>query len=300
MFDILIPIHMPAEAGFAGESDRGNRVFNGEIGFKFGPWAASFHEMQDRRYIIVRLGLDREEASGKLPHLLARIARASALLDVSMRPVDGDLVVLASGQRADLKNISLFPTGEMPYVGFGDGSFFVKLPIGMLSDALDETVPDGKETAFKLFADVDFEATTASRFVTLSTIMELLAERGTRDAEAIKLVDRWIAEAGSASRPDLAQALVSTMRTESIGSAIARVVRDAGLGAGCDEEHVVVLEKRARDANRKRGALLHRGTSISVEELSALRAVVRLLLVGAAEGTPFTPIGNRVWARIDE
>jgi hypothetical protein len=212
-FDILIPVHMPPEAGFSGESGRGGRVFNGEIAFKFGQWAASFHEMRGRRYFIVRLGLDEDGASKTLPALLARIARASVLLDVSIRPVDGELVVLGSGQRADLKNISLFPAGEMPYVGFGDGSFFVKLPISMLSDALDEEVSESKETALKLFADVDFEATTASRFVVLSTVVELLAERRARDAAALELVDRWIEEAGSASRQDLVQALTPTCGT---------------------------------------------------------------------------------------
>lgn len=301
MFDVLIPIQMPTEAGFTGESGRGGRALNGEIAFTFGPWPASFHEMEGKRYIIVRLGFNQDEAIGKLPRLFARLARASAVLDVSIRPVGKDVVVLKSGERANLKNISLFPAGEMPCVEFRDGSYSLQLPISMFSDALNEQVPEANETALRLFADVDFEATTASRFVVLSTVIELLAERQTRDAAALELVERWIDEAGSASRQDLAQALASNMRRESIGSAIGRIVRDAGFAAGCDEEINTSFQKQAREANKKRGALLHRGNSVSVEELSALRAVVRLLLVGKIQGTPFTPIGNRLWAaRIDD
>lgn len=299
MFDVLIPIQMPTETGFTGESGRGGRGLNGEIAFTFGQWPASSHEMEGKRYIIVRLGLDRNEAIGKLPELFARLARASAVLDISIRPVGKDVVVLGSGERADLKNISLFPAGEMPYVEFRDGSFSVQLPISMFSDALSEPVPEVKENALKLFADVDFEATTASRFVVLSTVVELLAERQTRDDAALKLVDRWIDEASTASRQDLVQALTSNMRHESIGSAIGRIVREAGSAAGCDEVANVTFQKQARDANKKRGALLHRGNSVSVEELSALRAVVRLVLVGEIKGTPFTPIGNRRWVRTD-
>lgn len=300
MFDALIPIHMPPEAGFAGESGRGGLGFNGEIAFAFGAWAASLHKVQDARYMIVRLGLGQDEATRTVPELIRRIARASAVLDVSIRPAGRDIVVLKSGQRAVLKQISLFPAGEMPYIDLRGGSFSIEMPVEMFSDALMEDGSQSDERAVRMFADVDFEATTESRFVVLSTIVELLAERRSRDPVALGLVDRWIEEAISSSREDLAQALTSNMRTESTASAIRHAVGTAAARAGCREEVIVSMQKKARDANRKRGALLHRGTSVSVAELSELRAVVRLLLVGATEGTPFTPIGNRLWAHIDD
>ena len=293
-FDLLIPIHLPAEAEFNGSSGRGGARLNEEVAFAFGDYPASLHKLGDRRYIVVRLGLAEPDVKKLWPHLRAQIAIAAAILDVSIRPIGGEMAVLASGERADLDRISLFPAGETPYAMVGHESYSIGLPASVLSKALSER-PDieGREVAFQVFADVDFEATTASRFVLLSTILELLAVRQLRDENALALLDRWANQAKEASRPDLEQALAS-IRNESIGSAIARLVRDAAVLAGCSESDVQSFQKRARNAYRKRSALLHSGVYVSKEELASLRSIVRLVLVGKSTGTPFTVIGTVV------
>lgn len=51
----------------------------------------------------------------------------------------------------------------------------------------------------------------------------------------------------------------------------------------------------ARKAYGKRSGLLHKGKSITVEDLTNSRAVVRLILTGRLEATVFTQIGVRQW-----
>ncbi|WBU61210.1 hypothetical protein [Paracoccus albus] len=100
-----------------------------------------------------------------------------------------------------------------------------------MSAALGEGLSvDDNAGAFRLFSDVDFEATPDRKFVLLSTILELLSERKARDNQAQKLLDKWKADAIGAKRQDLAQA-VDLMRSQSIGSSIFELVSEAAKGS---------------------------------------------------------------------
>jgi len=293
LFDLLVPIHMPMEAGFVGPSPRQHFRFNGEVGFSFDKWPASFHESGKHRYLIIRIGKPQREIENLLPGIRGTIAAAAAVLDISIRPSSRE-VVLTSGASADINNISLFPHGTMPHIEYHDGATNVFLPAEALTEAtsIDESRPRAPEQALRVFADVDFEATATSRFILLSTILELLAARQPRDKSALAMMKRWEAEAKEAARPDVAEA-VRTIFSESIGSAIARLVREAAIAADCTEEMQDSFEDQARQAYRRRGALLHRAAPVTTDELASLRAVVRLVLVGKTTGTGFSPVGNR-------
>lgn len=298
MFDILIPVAIPHQVGFRGPSPRGNIRRNGEVGFEFGKWPASFHSTSDgARYFIVRAGVTRDEFESVWPEMFRKIAVGAAVLDLSLRPVSGEVIVSNSGRVADLASINLFPSGEMPSVKFeDDDNFGLVAPPEVLTAAMgDDRNISAPLEALRIFSDVDFETTSSSRFILLSTILELMADRRERDASALKLIDQWRTEATKLGRHDLAQA-VRLMRQESIGSAISRMVQDAAVQNGLAEEQQREFRTLANEAYRKRSALLHQGTAITTEELASLRKVVRLILVGETKGTAFTFIGNRLWA----
>lgn len=294
-YDLLVPLEMPKQATFnSGPHSRAPGI-NNETAFRFATWNASFHEFGEIRYIVLRLGLPLVRLRELLPTIFLKIARASVALDVSIRPVSPPLTVLSKGERADLDQLSAIPSGGTPMAQHRSSSFQVGLPVEMLSNALGEGLSvDDNAGAFRLFSDVDFEATPDSKFVLLSTILELLSVRKARDKQAQELLDKWKTDARKAKRQDLAHA-VDLMRSESIGTSIFELVSEAAKAAGCEEKVAKAFSESARDAYRKRGKLLHAGVSVSKEELSTLRSIVRLVLVGDTKGTPFTPIGNGKW-----
>ena len=298
-YDLLVPLEMPKQATFnAGAHSRVPGI-NNEIAFRFATWNASFHEFGEIRYIVLRLGLPLVRIRELLPTIFLRIARASVTLDVSIRPVSPPLTVLSKGEHADLDQLSAIPSGGTPMVRHKSSSFQVGLSVELLNDALSKGLSvDDNAGAFRLFSDVDFEATPDSKFVLLSTILELLSARQAGEKPAQKLLNKWRADAMEARRQDLAQAF-DLMRSESIGTLIFRLVSKAAKAAGCEEKVAKSFSESARDACRKRGKLLHAGVSVSKDELSALRSIVRLVLVGDTKGTPFTPIGNGEWEEGD-
>ncbi len=295
LFDLLLPIEMPAEAGFTGRSGRGPHAFNGEAAFAFGVYEASFHACGGKRYFLIRLTKPRSSIEAELPELRRRLARASVMLDVSIRANDGELLELVSGERADLDFAYAFPAGEMPHVMAGDDSVTFRMDVAVLSDALAHA-PWSRdiERAARIFVDIDFEASDESRYVLLSTILELLADRRDRDGDALGRITGWTDEAAKAGRQDLAEAL-KLMRAESIGTAICRLVVESAQRAGCSDEESEALRKQARDAYRGRSALLHGGTPITPDQLARLRGIVRLVLTGNRSPTFFTQVGNRQW-----
>jgi hypothetical protein len=297
LFDLLLPIEIPQQAGFVGDG-RAGHYLNEEVPFSFGQYQASIHRLEQRRYIVVRLGLPKDALAAALDDVLKSLARASVALDISIRAIPGEVIHAVVGSRPDLKAVTFFPAGERPLVQFRSGSYSISLPTTFLSDALSSNLPDEERRAkaFEIFCDIDFESSSTSRYALLSAILELLADRQERDGPALEMIDRWIAEAAAASRQDLVEAL-RLQKTESIGSSIGRVVEAAALSAGCSPETVQDYRKSAREAYRKRSRLLHAGVSISTSELAKLRAIVRLVLTGQREGTPFTPIANMHWGK---
>lgn len=294
-FDLLVPLEIPASVDFVGRSARHPVALNGEIGFSFADWDASFHRLEQRAYLIVRVNCAESDLEARLKTVLHRLSWAAVRLDISMRPIRTQIQMVPSGGHVDLANISAFPAGETPLASVKSGSYSIGMPATELSSALAD-VPAGEPfaEALRVFSDVDFEISLAARFISLSTILELIAVRAERDPEAHDLLKRWINEANTLGRGDLANAL-DAMRVESIGAAIARMVDAAARSAGCIEEEVVELKKRARAAYRRRSSVLHEGKRVTKAELAALRSVVRLLLIGELRGAAFTPIANKQW-----
>lgn len=295
LYDLLLPVELPPEANFVGKSGREPHAFNNETGFNFGVYQASFHTCGGKRYVLIRLAKSREAIEVELLDLRRRIARASVSLDLSIRAQEGGLHVLGSGEPADLDFVHIFPAGEMPRVAAGEESLTFQVDVSVLSAALAKAPPPlDIERAAQMFTDVDFEESSESRYVLLSTILELLAKRQDRDVEALNMIECWSKEAEAAGRADLVQALKG-MRAESIGSAISRLVTEAATRAGCNKAEIEQARKQARTAYGKRGALLHGGAPISTTQLSSLRSIVRLVLTGERTPTFFTSIGNRHW-----
>jgi hypothetical protein len=295
LFDLLIPVRLPEKTEFHGASWRGPYAFNNEIGFQFGEHEASFHRSNRRHYIIIRLGLPHDAVLALVPEIRARVAQAAVELDLSIRPLAGPIETLRSGGRADLDCINLVVAGEMPSVIYDDNLYSIGADVSIFSQALAETPRPGDfEGALRIFGDVDFEATRESRFILLSTVLELLAVRQARDDGALAIIDTWSADATAKGRGDLVEAL-RTIKSESIGSSIARLVWDVARDAGCSEAEADEFVRNARKAYGKRGALLHSGKRVTIEDLTTIRTIVRLILTGKLTGTGFTQIGVRQW-----
>lgn len=295
LFDLLIPVRLPEKAEFHGASWRGPYAFNNEIGFQFGEHKASFHRSDRRNYIIIRLGLPHDAVLAHVPEVMARLAQAAVELDLSIRPLAGPIATLQSGGRADLDCINLVVAGEMPSIFYDDNLYSISADVSIFSQALAETPRPGDFAGvLRIFGDVDFEATRESRFILLSTVLELLAARKARDDEALAIIDTWSADAAAKGRGDLVEAL-RTMRFESIGSSIARLVGSSAREAGYSETEADEFVCDARKAYGKRGALLHSGKRVTIKDLTIMRAIVRLILTGKRTGTGFTQIGVRQW-----
>ncbi|AIC29753.1 hypothetical protein IE4771_PB00018 (plasmid) [Rhizobium etli bv. mimosae str. IE4771] len=155
-YDLLVPLDIPEKAGFVGKSSRGSIALNGEIGFSFNGWEASFHRLENHAYIIVRVNCEKHEIDEKLATVRCGLAWAGVKLDISMRPLSAPLVYLSIGGRADLAKISAFPAGEVPLASVKWSSYSIELPVSMLSEAIDNSAQiDVVHEALRIFADVD-------------------------------------------------------------------------------------------------------------------------------------------------
>jgi hypothetical protein len=228
--------------------------------------------------------------------VLGALAFGSIFLDAGLRPASRD-VVTSANEDVDLLNISIFPAGLSPHTSSSSGELRLTVPIETLSEALSKQLPKRRNInrAAEIFADVDFEASTFSRFVLLATVLELISERNERDEAALTMIDRWQGDAKIADRRDL-EAALDLMRQQSISSGIREVVRTACGEAGCTSEETQAVIKRAVDLYRRRGAAVHDGSTITGQEVGEFRQIVRLALTGSRKRGVFSGVVESVAA----
>ena len=252
-YDLLIPIELHSVMGFSGVSRKKTRS-NNEIDCIILGWPATYHSVAEHRYLVVRTNCPHSEALVALDDILGVLPFGSIILDAGLRPASRD-VVTSPNEDVDLLNISIFPAGGLPHTSSSTGGAWVTVPIEALTDALSKQLPRRRNInrAAEIFADVDFEASTFSRFVLLATVLELISERNERDEAALTMIEQWKQQAKVADRRDL-EAALHLMRQHSIGSGIREVVRTACEEAGCTPEEAQAVIKRAVDLYRRRGA----------------------------------------------
>jgi hypothetical protein len=294
-YDLLIPIELHPTIGFSGDSTKRTRS-NNEIDCAVLDWPATFHVTEEHRYLVVRTNCPHAEASSALSRILAALPISSIILDAGLRPASRDIVTLPHHE-VDLSNISIFQAGALPHTSASREGFWVAVPIAAFSEALSRPLPKRRNInrGAEIFADVDFEASTFSRFVLLATVLELISERNERDEAALAMIEQWKVEAKAADRRDL-EAALHLMRQNSIGSGIREVMRRACEEAGCTAEEAQAIIKRAGDLYRRRGAAVHDGSAITTEEVSEFRQIVRLALTGSRGRGVFSGIVERAVA----
>ncbi len=162
-----------------------------------------------------------------------------------------------------------------------DGYMKMSVPVLALAQAFEKSVgiPVAYLKAAEVFADVDFEASPTSRLVLLATVLELICERTRRDENALGLIDKWMEDAESSKRDDLATAL-DLMRQESITSCIRKEVARACNAASLLREETDRMSGRAVTIYRSRSAIVHGGEAASPTDVIELRSIVRFLLTG--------------------
>lgn len=149
----------------------------------------------------------------------------------------------------------------------------------------------------EVYADIDFEASITSRFVLLATVLELLAERRSRDAAALGLIDKWSNEAKEAGRSDLATA-INPMREESITSSIRKLVRSRCEASECGAEQAEAMARTAGSLYGQRSAVVHAAATVSPNDVELFRRIVRHALLGSAEPGSFSRIVEKLNQRV--
>jgi hypothetical protein len=287
--DILIPVEMYSAVGFYGRSARSPST-NDEKAFSLLAWQASFHDAPSgNRYIIVRTNCSELDARDVIKKIIAALPFVSAILDAGLSVTSNQIMVGSCD--VDITRICLFTSGISPHPYGASGDLKVKVSTDELTQAFSGAmgVPETSRRAAEVFADVDFEASTTSRMVLIATVLELICSRATRDNDALALIEGWKKCAQEASRGDLATAL-DLMREESISSAIRNEVKAACARAGIGDEDSNGIAKRTVALYGKRSSVVHRGATVSAEEVAELRHYVRILLTGTRERGAFSGV----------
>ena len=290
-FDLLLPIEIPTAVSFDGASSRGNIGLNGDVGFILDGYQCSFHKINKRSYVIVRLACLETEAAKQLEWVCGRIKRAAAWLDVSMRISTSTVEFLPVGSMAQLAHVNFFPAGENPRVITGEATFQIGVSADYLSKAFQKraTKVASNDQIFDLFNDVDFEHSATSQFVILTTILEMLAVRRERDLDTKKMIVSWAAEAVESKDENLAAAILN-LKLESASSAMTTLVNSASKAAGCDEIEQQQYSKRVKLLYSRRSAVLHHGRKVTKSDLEEVRKLVRLVIFNVLDDGVFTKV----------
>lgn len=288
-YDIFVPVEISSAMGFYGRPERSVST-NDEKAFSLLAWQASFHDAASgSRYVIVRTNCSELEARDIIKKIIAALPFVSAILDVGLRVTSNQIMVGSCD--VDINRIFLFISGISPHPYGASGHLKVNVSTEELTQAFSGAmgVPETSRRAAEVFADVDFEASTTSRMVLIATVLELICSRATRDNDALALIESWKKCAQEASRGDLVTAL-DLMKEESISSAIRNEVKAACARAGIGDEDANGIAKRTVALYRKRSSVVHRGATVSGEEVAELRHYVRFLLTGTRERGPFSGV----------
>lgn len=286
-YDILIPVEMYSAVGFYGKSRRSSSI-NAEKAFALLSWQASFHDAPSGdRYLIVHTNCIEGEARDAVEKIISMLPFVAVFLDTGLRVTTSQIKV--SNGDVDIHKICIFKSGagHRPYGMSGD------LKTSVSSEKLTEAflgisaIPENFRLAAEVFSDVDFESSTTSRIVLVTTALELICSRRCRDHEALTLIAAWKKGAQEANRGDIARAL-DLMREESIASAIRNEIKAACTLASLEKERAKHIEKRVIALYSKRSAVVHRGARVSSDEVAELRHYVRFLLTGTLKPGAFS------------
>ena len=257
-YDILVPVEMVSELGFTGHSGR-QASTNQEKAFSLMRWHATFHDTSaGDRYIIVQTHLPEDDARKTVDKIISALPFVSVSLDASIRAKSRTITVCGGG--VDINSVCIFPSGIGHHPYGMSGKLKTMVSIDALAHAFSEgmNLPESVRKAAEVFSDVDFEASTTSRLVLITTALELLCLRGSRDDEALTLIDAWKVCAKKAKRADLVQAL-ELMRQESISSAIRMKIQEACKNAFIKDDDAKRISKRTVELYRKRSSVVHGG-----------------------------------------
>ncbi len=240
-----------------------------------------------------------EMASGLLDRVRATVPWAALRLDFGIVTAGGELQV-ADGPVFDGQFATAYPAQLTPSpiriasnhrTEEADARLFSALIEGAQVEQL--TGPSSRselKLACEMFASVDFEASYNAQFLTLISILEIMAKPASRPKACLDIINdamaRMTSEADTATDPALRQALMDMhkgavhWKAESIRSSIRRLAIDASRSLGdADPEALGKSVVRLYD---KRSLVVHQGQTASVKEARDARQVVREVLAVAA------------------
>jgi hypothetical protein len=170
---------------------------------KIWEWDASLHETENHQYLIVRTSASESDARAAVKRILAALGSVSVFLDAGVRAASTEIALAADC--VELTQISIFNAGAMPHTSSNLSTISVRVEVGALSLAFNTLLPNRPNVAgaAEVYADIDFEASPTSRLVLTATVLELLATRTDRDADALAMIERWMLEAKATDRQDL-------------------------------------------------------------------------------------------------
>lgn len=292
-YDLLIPITLAPTAGFFNVDDADGQAFDG-------------HPVEIRvdvtgTYIVIK-SLDEHDAPDLLDKVAGYLPWAALQMNLSMVCEEKELRH-ANPLLADAQFPTLYPTGAHLKLTRAAVDFQNQegdtLLIWLLNEAsqIQNLMPANLgrrlKVALEIFASIDFETSANSRFVGLTTILEMLAGPAPLRAECTTIIDATVKEidqakanATAAADLELAEALNGLRkssqywRRESFRSSIRRLVRT--VSEAFKDANPQAQAREAVALYDKRSKLVHDGITVSWSDVMALRNIARKSLAFAA------------------
>lgn len=244
-------------------------------------------------------GVPSEIAAGLLDRVRPVVPWAALRLDFGILAAGGDLHV-ADGPVFDGQLATAYPAHLTPRpirirsnhrTAEADARLFSALVEGAQLEQLTGPSPRPElKLACEMFASVDFEASYNAQFLTLISILEIMAKQAPRPEPCLDIIEdamaRMTSEAEAATDPALRQALLDMQKgavhwkAESIRSSIRRLAVDASRTLG--DANPEASGRSAVLLYDKRSLIVHQGQTASVSEARDTRQNVREVLAVAA------------------
>ena len=202
-------------------------------------------------------------------------------------------VVYRSDKRFSSTMLTVGHSGISP-----SGRFLETLQKGLAEPGLKDGIVDQKlKDAANLYLLSQFEASRNSEFLTLCTILEILAPRPNRPEPVRTLIAKWMqyvrerAEAADVD-PEVARSLRSLngglrdLKSESIGDSLSAYVRQVLSRDGKFKSNADEAARMVKRLYGKRSKVIHDGEDVSFDDLSALSMIVRKTLIATLRFCP--------------
>lgn len=291
-FSILLKIFPPKGFAFYKAKDAEEMEF---LGYPIDVWPVDPDLAGDQAAYLKVRGIPHAHANDVFENLKTCLRIAAVGLGFGVQPKPGDLSFV-EGELVDGSQPIAFEGDKAPSIlegsvlhvdGFDGRNLLHFLNEASRSPAFENSEAGARlDLALEIYESVEFEATANAKFVSLTSIVEILAEPQKRPQACLDVIDRAIAEMDylvAESKGETKEALCRmrdsasmNWKNESINSSVKRLAAEAAEAAG--DEDPKAFGREATRLYGIRSKLVHRGESVSEAALSAMRKLVNRLL----------------------